>query len=157
MLTRLSLIIAALLAATGIYAQESMKVEMSAIPEDVMSTVKKEVPGFTAKSATSEVENGQKVYEIQGSANGKQVEVDVLEDGTLDEVETEVTMKELPQAVSKAIMAKMSAFKASKIEQSRRPDGTYYEVEGSEGGKQYDIEIMADGTGMEVEELTKAS
>lgn len=117
----------------------------------------KEVNGFKAMTANTEMEGSKKVYELQGMADGKKVEVDVIEDGTLDEVETEIEMGALPEAVTKAVMGKMPNFKPGKIEQSRRPAGTYYEIEGTDGSNKMDIEIKADGTEMKAEKLTSAS
>lgn len=83
---------------------------------------------------------------LQGMAGGKTVEVDVIEDGTLDEVETE--MSALPKAVTDAVLRKMPNLKTTKIEESKRPAGTYYEIEGTDGSKKMDIEIKADGSSM---------
>lgn len=145
-----------MLTSTAVFAQDA-KVELSAVPQKVMDTVKKEVSGFTATSANTEIESGKKIYEIQGSAGGKKVEIDVAEDGTLDEVETEITVNDLPSVVSQAIMAKMPKFQATKIEESRRLGGTYYEVEGADDAKKWDIEVKADGTGMTSKDLGKSS
>jgi uncharacterized membrane protein YkoI len=149
--------IATLLVGAAAFAQSDVKVELSAVPQKVMDTAKKQVSGFTATSANTETEAGKKIYEIQGTAGGKTLEIDVAEDGTLDEVETEIQMSELPDAVTKAIMAKLPKFQATKVEESRRTSGTYYEVEGADGGKNWDVEIKADGTGLTSKELTKGS
>lgn len=80
-----------------------------------------------------------------------------MEDGTLDEVETEIEMGALPDAVSKAVMGKMPKFQPSKIEESRRTAGTFYEIEGMDGANKMDIEIKGDGTGMKAEKLASGN
>ena len=157
MLRLVSVSIAALVMAGAALAEDSMKVEMSDVPQKVLDAAMKEVSGFKATSANTEMEGSKKVYELQGMADGKKVEVDVIEDGKLDEVETEIEMGALPEAVTKAVMGKMPNFKPGKIEQSRRPAGTYYEIEGTDGSNKMDIEIKADGTEMKAEKLTSAS
>lgn len=153
MIKIISVSLFALLAAGSASAQET-KVEMSAVPKNVMDAAMKEVSGFTAMSANTEMEAGKKVYEIQGTADGKKVEVDVMEDGTVEEVETELEMGALPKAVTDAVMGKMPNFKPSKIEESKRPAGTYYEIEGMDGSNKMDVEIKADGTMMKSEKAT---
>ena len=123
----------------------------------VMETATKEASGFKASSANTEMEDGKTVYEIQGMAGGKTVEVDVMEDGTLDEVETAVDMSAVPDAANKAIMAKMPNFKSSKVEESKRTDGMYYEIEGTDGANKLEVEIKADGSGMKSEKMDGAS
>ena len=139
------------------HASEEARIDLSAVPAAVMATATKEASGFKASSANTEVEDGKKPYEIQGMAGGKSVEVDVMEDGTLDEVETVVEMSAVPEAVNKAIMAKMPNFKSSKVEESKRPDGMYYEIEGADGSDKMEVEIKADGSGMKTEKMDGAS
>ena len=147
---------AALMLGTA-YAAEETKIDLSAVPAKVMETATKEANGFKASSANTEMEDGKTVYEIQGMAGGKTVEVDVKEDGTLDEVETAVDMSAVPDAANKAIMAKMPNFKSSKVEESKRTDGMYYEIEGTDGANKLEVEIKADGSGMKSEKMDGAS
>ena len=158
MLRLVSISIATLMVIAGAaLAEDSKKVELSAVPQKVVDTAMKEVSGFKPTTANTEMEDGKTVYELQGMAGDKKVEVDVMEDGTLDEVETEVEMGALPEAVSKAVMDKMPNFKPSKIEESRRTAGTYYEIEGADGSNKIDIEIKADGSSMKAEKLASGS
>ena len=94
---------AALLMLGTAHAAEEAKIDLSAEPAKVLETATKEASGFKASSANTEKEDGKTVYEIQGMAGGKTVEVDVMEDGTLDEVETIADMSAVPDAVNKAI------------------------------------------------------
>lgn len=151
----LSVSVATMIVTGAAFAGDSKKVELSDVPQKVTDTAMKEVSGFKASSANTEMEDGKKVYELQGMADGKKVEIDVMEDGTLDEVETEMEMSALPEAVTKAVMGKMPNFKPSKIEESRRPAGTYYEIEGADGSNKMDIEIKADGSAMKAEKMDK--
>lgn len=143
---------AALAFAASAHAQDT-KIELSAVPQNIMDTAMKEVPDFKAASANTEMEDGKTVYEVQGMAGDKKVEVDVMEDGTLDEVETEVDMSAVPKAVTDAVMGKMPNFKPNKIEESKRPAGTFYEIEGMDDTNKMDVEIMADGSSMKAEAM----
>ncbi len=141
----------------GVAYADEMKVELTAVPKAVMDTAMKEVPAFKAMSANSDEDNGKKVFEVQGMNGDMKIEIDVMEDGTLDEVETEITMDKVPEVVTKAVMAAMPAFAPSKIEESKRPAGTFYEIEGADGAKKMDVTIKADGTEMKAEELKSGS
>lgn len=66
-------------------------------------------------------------------------------------------MGALPEAVTKAVMGNMPNLKPSKIEESIRPAGTYYEIEGADGSNKMDIEIKADGTSMKAGKLTSGN
>ena len=68
---------AALLMLGTAHAAEEAKIDLSAVPAKVMETATKEASGFKASSANTEKEDGKTVYEIQGMAGGKTVEVDV--------------------------------------------------------------------------------
>jgi uncharacterized membrane protein YkoI len=146
----------AMLFSASAYAQ-TQNVEVASIPQNVMATVNQQVSGFAPQSANTEVEDGKTIYEIQGMAGDKQIEVDVMEDGTLDEVETIIDANQLPKEVQDAIMGKMPNFQVKKVEESRRAAGTYYEVEGSADGKDWDVEIKADGTDIKTSELKQQS
>ncbi len=70
---------------------------------------------------------------------------------------TEMEVGALPEAVTKAVMGKIPNVKPSKIEESRRTGGTYYEIEGADGSNKMDVEIKADGSGMKSEKMGSGS
>lgn len=145
--------IAAALAFVAPAAAQDTKIELSAVPKNVMDAAVKAAPGFAASSANTEMEDGKTIFELQGTVGDKKVEVDVLEDGTLDEVETEIEVSALPKAATDAVMAKMPAFAPTKVEESVRTAGTFYEIEGMDGANKMDVEIMADGSSMKAEAM----
>jgi hypothetical protein len=77
----------------------------------------------------------------------------VEEDGTVQEVKTAASASALPPGVQSAIKDKYPLFQSSLVEKSRRPDGTYYEIEGSDGTSRWELEIMDDGSHLEAKRL----
>lgn len=57
------------------------------VPEVVMKAALAAVPGFTLKSAEKEIENGTTVYSLEGTAGGKECDIEVTADGKVTEVE----------------------------------------------------------------------
>jgi len=144
-------------------AAEEKPVEMTAVPAVVKAAAEKAAPKAKLTKAMMEIEHGQKVYELQGTMDGKKIEVDVMEDGRVDEIETEIMMDAVPAEVSAALKKRVPDFKPKFIEKSERPmmsaagaaGGTpevCYEFEGQEGEMACDVEVSADGKTLLIEE-----
>lgn len=105
---------------------------------------------------------GLKVYEVELEQNGQEIEVMLAKDGTLLEVETEMTVQELPEAAAKAIekaaegaiineVSKETTYAVVKLIKLDQPQ-TSYEAELSKEGTVCEIEVAADGTILEQSE-----
>lgn len=113
-----------------------------------------------AEIEEAEVEKeGLKVYEVELEQNGQEVEVVLAPDGTLVEVETEMTVQGLPELVAKAIekaaegatikeVNKEVTYAVVKLVKLVQPQ-TSYEAELSKEGAECEIEVAADGTILE--------
>ncbi len=66
----------------GALADEGKKIEIKDIPKEVLDAAKEKVKGFEPKEATVEAEGEGKEYEIKGTANGKNVEIEIEVDKT---------------------------------------------------------------------------
>ena len=82
------------------------KITEDKIPAKVMAAVKGRFPGAKITSASKETADGKVVYDIELEQKGRKYEMDIQEDGTILEVEKEVPLKEVPEAVLKALKAK---------------------------------------------------
>jgi len=124
------------------------RIEMSRVPQAVMQAAERAVSGVQWSYAQTEQEDGRTVYEIGGeNAQGQLVEVDVLEDGTIEEIERQITMQDVPQQVQQALQREVQGFRPSLIETSER-DGqvAMYEFEGTADGQETVVEIAPDGS-----------
>jgi hypothetical protein len=57
------------------------------VPESVKQAARAAVPGIVFVSAEKELENGAVVYSLEGTAGGRQHEVEVSADGKVLEIE----------------------------------------------------------------------
>ncbi len=85
-------------------AQE--KIEADKLPPRVKDSLKARFPGHVVTQATKEMENGEVIYDIEMTVNGKKHEMDCKEDGTIVDIQNEIDPKDLPAAALNAIKAK---------------------------------------------------
>ena len=81
------------------------KVAASAVPQVVRNAVKKEWPNASVSAWSREVEKGRTKYEAETSDGGVKRDVLLGADGSILEVETTLTVAQLPAAVRKAATA----------------------------------------------------
>lgn len=69
--------------------EEEVNVPLDEVPESIRDAAEAAVPGIVFSEAERETENGVVVYDLEGTANGVEYEVEVSEDGEVLEVEIE--------------------------------------------------------------------
>ena len=67
--------------------ETEVSVPLDEVPAAVMAAAKNAVPGAKFDEAESEVEDGVTVYELEGTVDGEEVEVEVTADGKVLEIE----------------------------------------------------------------------
>lgn len=85
----LRLIPLALLATGCALFENEVEIPLSDVPPAAMAAAGQAVPGIEIEEAELESEDGQKVYELSGTANGKEYEIEVSGTGEILEVEEE--------------------------------------------------------------------
>jgi uncharacterized membrane protein YkoI len=147
-----SLLAALILSLTAVgFAQGEKKLSAKQLPAAVQAAFHKAYPAATIKGASSEVENGKTVYEVE-SVDGK-INRDLLysEDGSVVEIEETIALKALPDEVSKALKTETGKGKVLKAEKLTKGATIQYEfVVGSGKNKR---EVVIDPTG----KIVKAS
>jgi len=106
MKTTLKLIAGATLAMLVTLAVAQEKLDASKLPPKVSEAVKARFPGATITQVTKETENGEVVYDIEMTKDGKKHEMDCKEDGTLVDIQNEIAVKDLPPAAVTSIKSK---------------------------------------------------
>lgn len=159
-MNRLTAAAASLLLAAPAFAQtaEENPVAMEDVPQAAMDAalVEAEKYGITDASFDS-VALDEGIYEFATTKDGMAFEVDVAEDGTVDEVEEEIAMDAVPAAVSDALSSELEGFEPTFIERSTRADGSIvFEFEGMSGGSEVDVEINEDGSNFTMNEDSAA-
>lgn len=142
-------------------AQEENEVSMDEVPEAAMQAALDNAPGGQTEfdSVAIDPDDDTETYEFAGTMeNGMGFEVDVLADGTVEEIEEEITMEEVPEEVTAALEENATGFEPSYIERSTREDGEMivYEMEGMMDGQEVDIEINEDGSNYTMNEDSAA-
>lgn len=140
---------AAILAlATALSAQDETTMTLEDVPATIMEAANAaNTMGVTLDYV--QMDNVDNVYEIGGKmADGMNLEIDVTQDGTIDEIEKQIEASALPAEVQSALDAELAGFEPTMVEESTRADGhVVYEFEGMHDGQDVDVEINADGTG----------
>src|SRR5262249_14875851 len=84
----------------------SEKIGVDKGPQKGMGAGKGRFPGAKITSVEKETTGSKVMYDIELTLKGRKYEMDILEDGTVLEVEKEVDARDLPEAVSKALKAR---------------------------------------------------
>jgi hypothetical protein len=92
------------------------KIAVKELPKAVLKAAKAKFPKAEIKGAAKEVEDGKTTYEVMLTLKGRSVDVAMKADGTILEIEKEISADDLPKAVKKAIAARYPKAKISKIE-----------------------------------------
>jgi uncharacterized membrane protein YkoI len=95
-----------LLAAVACAEDKAEKVPLDKVPKAVMDAIMGRFPGADITSVEKEKEDGKIVYDVELKHKDRKYEMDILEDGTIIEIEKEVAAKDVPEAVTKAVEAK---------------------------------------------------
>jgi len=77
-----------LLLLTGCFSSEQT-LAISEVPQLVIDAALAEVPGLEIEEASTETEDGILIYEIEGTANGMEYEIEISATGEILEVESE--------------------------------------------------------------------
>lgn len=134
---------------------DNKRVEIGDVPEKFLKVAKEAMPGAEWTHAEMNTDLGKHpslvVYEITGKKDGKEVEVDVRADGTVEEMEEVIDMKDVPKPASDLFQSEYPEFKVTKVERSTRPyrngqKATWYEFKGTtKDGAPLDVEVTEDG------------
>lgn len=126
-------------------AQGEKKLPPKKLPVAVKAAFQKAYPAAKIKGASTEVENGKIVYEVE-SVDGK-LSRDLLfsEDGTVIEIEESVPLKALPDDVSKTLKSETGKGKVQKAEKLTKGGTIQYEFVIRSGRDRREVIIDASG------------
>jgi len=139
-----SLVIAA---ATVSAAQaQERKIKRSQLPPAVEKTVAEQSQGATIKGFSTEIEKGKRVYEVEMTVNGHGKDIIVDSKGNVVEVEEEVAMDSLSQAVKDGLTKAAGTGTISKIESLTRNGALVaYEAVVKRGLKRSEVQVGPNG------------
>lgn len=126
-------------------AQER-KIRRSQLPRAVEETVAKESEGATIKGFATEIEKGQKMYEVELTVNGHGKDILMDKQGNIVEIEEEVTMDSLSAAVREGLQKAAGAGTIGMIESlTKRGKLVAYEAHVRNGKKRFEIQVGPKG------------
>jgi uncharacterized membrane protein YkoI len=141
-----------LLFTLGVSAQEK-KIDQSTLPPAVQKTVQEQSKGATVKGYSTEREHGKKVYGAEMMVDGHSKDIQIAEDGTLNEIEEEVAFSSLPANVQAALTAKAGEAKITKVESlTKHSKLVAYEAATLKGSKKGEIQVGPEGGKLSHEE-----
>jgi len=148
----LALVAGGLLFAGTASAQEK-KIKRSDLPPAVEKTVAAQSAGATIRGFSTEKEKGQIFYEAEMIVNGHSKDVLIAADGTVVEVEEQVTLDSLSPEVKAGLQAKAGKGKILKVESlTKKEKLVAYEAQVETNGKKSEVQVGPDGKPLAHEE-----
>jgi hypothetical protein len=129
-------------------AQESgeKKLKRADLPAAVGKTADAQSAGATVRGYSSEMDEGQLVYEVSLTVNGHGKDVSIAADGTVLEIEEEVALASLPAAVREGLQAAAGTGKITKVESLTKKGAIVaYEAHVLTGTKKSEVHVGPDG------------
>ena len=140
------LLTASVLALTVCAVAKEKKIDRAALPPAVEKTVQAQSQNATIKGFTTDVEDGKRVYEAEMMIDGHSKDIEIAPDGSLNEIEEQVTFDSLPANVQTAFTAKAKGAKIIKVESLRKQDKLVaYEAATLKGSKRGEIQVGPSG------------
>jgi hypothetical protein len=131
---------------------DETKIPLDQVPAPILKALKAKFPGAKiAKEAVKEVEDGKTLYEVSLTADGHNIDAVAKPDGTIEAIEKEIAVADLPGPVTKAIKAKYPAAKFGKTEELTKGQTITFETVLTVPGKK-PFEVVLDGKGKFIED-----
>jgi uncharacterized membrane protein YkoI len=130
------------------------KIPLDKVPAKVLDAVKAKYKDAEIVGAEKENENGKVAYEIAVKFKGQKIEVTVSEEGKIISVEATIDIKDVPKAVTEAVLKKYPNAKIMQAEEVTKDAKVTYELIITAGGKK--LEVVFDPRGKFLEEEDKS-
>jgi hypothetical protein len=131
-----------------LHAASEEDIDLADVPAAVKAAAVKAVPKAKWEAAASET-----IYVLEGkNAKGRSVEVTITEDGDVEDVSTELPVKEVPEPVLSALKAKMPRFKIEAVFESRAEGKVVgYSFEGKRPSDKEEIGVFVSPDGKTID------
>jgi hypothetical protein len=133
--------------------EQEKKIQRSDLPPAVEKAVIEQSKGATIRGFSQEKENGQTFYEAQLMVNGKSKDVLVDVNGSVVEVEEQVSIESLPAAVLRGLQERAGTGKIDRVEKlTKKGKLVAYEAKILSNGKKSEVQVGPDGKLLDHEE-----
>jgi len=121
-------------------------VKLSDMPLVVQQTIREQTRGAIITGTLVENENGKILYECESLLKGQTRDFLVDDTGAVVELEDQVSLEEVPQAVKIAVQRVASGGRLTKLERVKRGNTITYEAAVMKNGKKTGMELRPDGS-----------
>jgi len=134
------------------HAPEAKKINAADAPTAVRDAMERRFPGAEVISVEKEKENGAVVYDYELRQGGRKFETDIKADGTIMEVEKQLTGADIPDSVSRAVRAKYpnatvkEVMEVNKVSGDRETPDHYEVTLSGAGSKAKEVNVSMNGT-----------
>jgi hypothetical protein len=137
----------------GTAAAQEKKIKRSDLPPAVEKTVVEQSAGATIRGFSTEKEKGQTLYEVKMAVNGHSKDISMTADGSIVEIEEQVSLDSLSPEVKAGLQAKARKGKILKVESLTKKDKLVaYEAQVETNGKKSEVQVGPDGKPLDHEE-----
>jgi hypothetical protein len=126
-------------------AQEK-HLKKSDLPAAVQKVADQQSQGATVRGYARETEDGKLQYEVSLTVDGHTKDIAIAPDGTINEIEEQVFLDNLPSSIRDALQKKAAPGRIVKVESlTKRDQLVAYEAQIITGSKKSEIQVRADG------------
>jgi hypothetical protein len=137
----------------GTAAAQEKKIKRSDLPPAVEKTVVEQSAGATIRGFSTEKEKGQTLYEVEMTVNGHSKDISMTADGSIVEIEEQISLDSLSPEVKAGLQAKARKGKILKVESLTKKDKLVaYEAQVETNGKKSEVQVGPDGKPLDHEE-----
>ena len=137
----------------GIASAQEKKIKRSDLPPAVEKTVAAQSAGATIKGFSTEKENGQTLYEVEMTVNGRSKDISMTADGSIVEIEEQVALDSLSSDVKAGLQTKAGKGTILRVEAlTKKGKLVAYEAQVETNGKKSEVQVGPDGKPLDHEE-----
>lgn len=123
-------------------------IALDKLPAAVQTALSQRIPGVQVDEVEKEVEGGHVYYEVEYEANDTEQTLKLTEQGDIVETETEVDAAALPAGVTEYLQAR---YAGARIDEAELVTVQYYEIELESGNRDVEVQLLANGQAIELE------
>jgi hypothetical protein len=123
------------------------------LPAPVQRAADEQAKGATVRGYSKDIEKEKVEYEVQAVVNGHSMDITIEPDGTLIEIEEQVSIDALSPKVRSGLIAKAAMGKITKVESlTKHGKIVTYEAQVLTAGKRSEVQVGPDGRDLSHEE-----
>jgi uncharacterized membrane protein YkoI len=128
------------------------RISKADLPTPVQKTADRQTKGGTVHGYSRELENEKVEYEVQAIVNGHDLDIAIAPDGTLIEIEEQISIDSLSPNVRSGLSAAAANGKITKVESlTKHGKIVAYEAQVMTAGKRSEVQVGPDGKGLDHE------